>query len=183
VALLIEAELPLVPKWRFALTACVIVGAIAWPLALSVRHDVLLTRRDTRTLAKEWIEENLPAGSKIGTDWPVFGPPLSREQYDVKEIWDAGLSAHPLNWYREKEFDYLVTTSFIYEIPLLDDELERRRVDFYAALDRELELVRVFTPGKDGVEPPFVINEQYGPAVALWQRERPGPVLKLYRIK
>ncbi|MBM3286379.1 MAG: phospholipid carrier-dependent glycosyltransferase [Candidatus Eisenbacteria bacterium] len=30
-----------------------------------VRYDMTLTRTDTRTLAKRWIEENIPAGSRI----------------------------------------------------------------------------------------------------------------------
>jgi hypothetical protein len=183
VALLWALRAPWVSRgWR-VLVVMVVVGAVAWPLALSVRHDVLLTRQDTRTLAKAWIEEHVPPGAKIATDWPVFGPPLSGERYDVKEIWDVGLSAHPLDWYREEGFDYIVTTSFIYEIPLLDPDLERRRVQFYAALERELPLVQRFNPSRGVDEPPFVVNEQYGPAIALWQRERPGPVLKIYRVE
>ena len=31
---------------------------------------------DTRILAKNWVEQNIPAGSKIGIDWYEFGPPL-----------------------------------------------------------------------------------------------------------
>ena len=29
---------------------------------------------------------------------------------------------------------------------------------------------------------PFIFDEIYGPAVSLWQRERPGPVLKIYAV-
>ena len=54
------------PEWRWALIGVLSAVAIAQPLAWSIRHDTLLTRMDTRTLAKEWIETNIPAGAKFG---------------------------------------------------------------------------------------------------------------------
>jgi hypothetical protein len=38
-----------------------VVATFAQPLAQNVAHDVFLTRQDTRTLAKNWIETNIPA--------------------------------------------------------------------------------------------------------------------------
>jgi hypothetical protein len=29
----------------------------------------------------------------------------------------------------------------------------------------------------------FIFDEIYGPAISLWQRERPGPTIKVYRLK
>lgn len=40
-----------------------------YPLFIAVRYDYLLSQKDTRLLAKEWIEKNIPAESKIITDW------------------------------------------------------------------------------------------------------------------
>jgi len=34
------------------------------------------THKDTRIIAKEWIEANIPSGAKIGVDWSVFSVPL-----------------------------------------------------------------------------------------------------------
>ena len=87
-----------------------------------------------------------------------------------------------MQWYREQGFDYLIASSFIYRIPLVDRERDAERQAFYASLDQELELVQEFRPYQGDTEPPFIFDEIYGPAVSLWQRERPGPTIKIYRI-
>ena len=170
------------------------IGALlvtAQPLVFSLRHDYLLTQADTRTLAKRWIEANVPGGAKIAVDWPTHGPPLSTAEkampassriYDVTAMGGTGLSEHSMQWYREQGFDYLIASSFIYRIPLVDRERDAERQAFYASLDQELELVQEFRPSQDDAEPPFIFDELYGPAVSLWQRERPGPTLRIYRI-
>lgn len=168
-----------------------VLAAIAQPLASSIRHNLLLTRTDTRTVAKAWIEQNIPEGSKIAVDWPTHGPPLatpvssvpgSRRVYDVTLVGGAGLSEHPLAWYRESGYEYLIASSFIYQIPLVfpDKNMERRA--FYTVLGQELEEIQTFSPTADGREPDFIFDEIYGPAISLWQRERPGPTIKIYRI-
>lgn len=179
------------------LAGVLILVAITQPLAYSIRHNVLLTRQDTRTIAKHWIEANIPNGAKIATDWPVHGPPLStldRKMPNSARVYDVtylggtitggiGLSDHPVAWYRDQGFNYLVASSFIYSIPLVFEDLELERQAFYASLDQELELVQEFRPYTGDHEPPFIFDEIYGPALSLWQRERPGPTLKMYRIE
>ncbi len=43
----------------------------------SVYSDYLFSRKDTRTLAKEWIEDKIPYGSKIAIDHSFFSPRLN----------------------------------------------------------------------------------------------------------
>ncbi len=52
----------------------------------SVYSDYLFSRKDTRTLAKEWIEDKIPCGSKIAIDHSFFSPRLnpSKEQLEDK---------------------------------------------------------------------------------------------------
>jgi 4-amino-4-deoxy-L-arabinose transferase-like glycosyltransferase len=84
-------------SWWLMRVLCAL--AVAQPLANSIRHDMLLMRTDTRTLAKQWIEANIPAGAKIALDWPVHGPPLSTAEraiprsdraYDVTIVGGTG---------------------------------------------------------------------------------------------
>jgi len=176
----------------WGLAALLTVGAIAQPLSQSVRHDLLLTRQDTRTLAKQWIEDNIPEGVKIAVDWPTHGPPLSTLEravphsdkvYDVTAVRGSGLADHPVTWYREQGFDYLIASSFIYNIPLVFEEQNAERRAFYASLDDELALAQEFRPSEGDAEPPFIFDEIYGPAISLWQRERPGPVIRIFRVR
>lgn len=171
----------------------VVTGTVAaiLPLARSLRSDLLLSREDTRTLAKRWIESAIPAGARIAVDWPVHTPPLatsertvpdSKRVYDVYEVGGLGLSTHPATWYQSEAFDYLITSSFIYDIPLVQRDLDQTRTAFYRSLDDLLPLVKTFYPCDDPSELPFVFDEIYGPIVGLWRRERPGPVIKIYAI-
>lgn len=42
----------------------------------SLAVDIKKMRKDTRIIAKEWVEENIPRNSKIGVDWSIFSLPL-----------------------------------------------------------------------------------------------------------
>ncbi len=171
-------------------TALLVSVALILPLRQSVQHDWLLTQTDTRTIAKDWIEANIPAGAKIAADWPFHTPPLSSAEqpvprssavYDVQYIGGSGLSDHDLAWYRQQGYNYLIASSFIYNIPLVFPKQDADRKAFYASLSQQLVLVKEFAADPGG-EPPFLFDEIYGPAVSLWQRERPGPTIKIYQI-
>ena len=45
-----------------------LVCVVAIPVGMLIRHDYEKTQSDTRVLAKEWIEENVPSGSKLLMD-------------------------------------------------------------------------------------------------------------------
>lgn len=180
------------PKAR---TLGLILGALiisGWPLVSSIRFDYLLTRTDTRTVAKDWIESSIPAGAKIAVDWPWHGPPLSSPErqfpqslrtYDLTIVGKSGLAEHPAVWYRQNGYDYLIASSFIYDIPLLNAARSEERQAFYASLEREMVLIKTFWPGASNHEPPFIFDEVVGPAISLWGRQQPGPVLKIYQLK
>ncbi|MGI5836289.1 MAG: ArnT family glycosyltransferase [Chloroflexota bacterium] len=178
-------------QYGLAITVVIAAAAIAQPLAYSVQHDLLLTREDTREEAKRWIEDNIPSGSSIATDWPTHGPPLSTaarprpnssRTYALTEVGGTGLSDHPILWYREQGFDYLIATSYIYELSLVNKSKDMARREFYALLDKELKLVKEFRPYRVDYDPPFVFDELYGPIISLWERDRPGPTIKVYKV-
>lgn len=161
------------------------------PLVWSLRLDYLWTQSDTRTEARQWIEQHFPADARIAVDWRTHAPPLSTEdqpavaagrEYDVLIVGGKGLAEHPLAWYHDQGFDHLIASSFIYNIPLLDAEKDAARNAFYASLDQELTLVQTFWPNTTQTEPAFIFDEVVGPAVSLWRRERPGPVIKIYQM-
>lgn len=169
---------------------------IALPtLSASLRFDYLLTRKDTRTLAKEWIETNLPAGSAIAEDWIFHCPPLSTvdkttaNSLTTFNVWVSafpdgqGITDNTLQWYRAQNFDYLIACSNIYLLQRVDAGENFERQTFYQNLDQQLTLVKSFGPTKNGTEPAFIFDELYAPAIQLWDRVRPGPEIKIYQIK
>jgi hypothetical protein len=165
---------------------------VAQPLAQSMKSDLLLTREDTRTTAKIWIEANISDGARFAVDWPLHTPPLATSKrcvssperaYEVYEASGEGLSVHTPAWYRDQGFDYLIASSFIYRIPLVDHGRNARRYDFYRSLESEFDLVKEFRPANESADLPFIFDEIYGPAISVWQRECPGPVIKIYRVR
>lgn len=52
---------------------CLLAGP---PLAKTLLSDFIFMQKDVRNVAQEWIERNIPAGSKIALDIPFFMPRL-----------------------------------------------------------------------------------------------------------
>jgi hypothetical protein len=175
--------------WLIRVAAAVLVGVAS--VTASVRLDYLLTQRDTRSLAKEWIEKSIPDGARIALEFPFLCPalstptkpmPQSTRSYEVMEVRGWGLAEHSLQFYARHGFRYLISSSMVSGLPFRDRGNEARRRAFYASLDRELELVAVFRPTGGEEELPVVVDELYGPALSLWERKRPGPTIKVYRL-
>jgi 4-amino-4-deoxy-L-arabinose transferase-like glycosyltransferase len=163
---------------RFALPAAVVVLAVAFvpPLASSVAFDHDLSGRDTREVARQWIQKNLPAGSLIAEE--NYGPPLVRED-QLPHYRALGLDpvayrivrlklpvpgtpepTHDLAALRAKGVEYVVTSSRVRDRVMAAAADYPDLVDFYRELEAEAQLVKEFRPGPG---------------------ER-GPVLRLYRL-
>jgi hypothetical protein len=154
----------------------VLVVAFVLPLADSVAFDRALNGTDTREVAREWIQQHVPAGSLIAVE--NYGPPLVRE--DVLDHYrEAGLDPvayrllrlklpapqtpdrrRDLARLRGQGVEYVVTSSRVRDRVLAAPEEYPTIVEFYERLDAQAELVREFRPG-DG---------------------ETGPVLRLYRL-
>ncbi len=68
--LMLKAQSHLRPAWRnaFALYGAAFLIFFAYPLVVDLRYNLVLNRKDTRLVAKEWIEKNIPPGAKILAD-------------------------------------------------------------------------------------------------------------------
>jgi hypothetical protein len=163
----------------------------AQPSIESIRFDVLLQAPDTRTLARDWIDAYVEPGARIAVDWPAHAPPLlgkgeledgRDERFDVMVVGDTGVCSRPLEWYREQGFNYIVTSSNIQNIRLRDKRLDAERDACYRRLAGELTAVHLESPADDPASLPFVFDEIYAPAVSLWHRQRPGPLIVVYRL-
>jgi 4-amino-4-deoxy-L-arabinose transferase-like glycosyltransferase len=137
-----------------ALTVLVFASAVgqasrAWTHV----HDVTLP--DTRWLAKEWVEENLPAGSRVAREH--YTPPLDRSRFAVTELGYFGLSEGiPLG------HDYALASSDDFGRFFAHPERYPRRVAGYTRFFSTQELVKEFVP--DG-------------------RTCTGPVIQVYTVE
>jgi hypothetical protein len=181
--------------YRWPIGFVVAIGGLLWGLSSAQslisdsRHNYLLTQVDTRTQAKLWIESNLPEGTHIATEWhtPALDDgsgkiPLSTRSYNVWLSSVYGLSDFPLDHYCQDKFDYLITSSFIRDIPMILPTVQSKKQDFYDTLDHNEELLAEFNPFVAGSKPIFHFEELYGPALDLFKIVRPGPVIRIYGL-
>ncbi|MCB0257063.1 MAG: glycosyltransferase family 39 protein [Anaerolineae bacterium] len=161
------------------------------PATRIIQLNRLWTQTDTRTLAKQWIEENIPVGTKIALQWysPALSTlydlePDSQRVYDAHVLnpFDGDPTLYTLETYRADGFEYMVVSSFIYRLARVDPLENQQRVDFYRSLDTDARLLAEFKPADDNQEIPFLFEEMWSPVVSLWQRDRPGPTIRIYEM-
>ncbi len=190
----------LIRRWRapFALKVAQPIGLVALLLVFipnllnSLRFDWILAQADTRTLAKQWIESNIAAGSRIAVEWPYHTPPLSNgyqvppdstREYWIDLVYGFGLADRPIAQYQTDGTQYLIATSTIRDIPVVDPQQEARRQQFYARLPQVFPIIQSFSPRCDGGEPAFIFDALYGPATDLWNLCYAGPRITIYRVR
>jgi hypothetical protein len=203
-AALFSALVSKVPSGAWQRTAWVALGAavLAQPVVASVRFDRLMTRSDTRTLAKAWIEEHIPEGATIMLEFYWFSPqisstdqpaPMSTRTYQVMARGAYGLSDLSNGFgpsqgtpsvfdYSAMGIDFIVSNSYSRGSSLLDPAEDKAKRDFYAELDSQTTLLQEFSPYVAGAQVPRVFAETYAPAIMLSKYERPGPLLRIYQL-
>jgi len=156
----------------------VVIGITILPQGMkSLRYDLALYQVDTRTEAKEWIEKNIPAQARIGTE--EFAPPLLsqhdinleviRKSPDYTRIYDVyglvpKMFAHGMQragdhdataYVVENDLEYLVLDSFTrarYEWKESQQRYPERvaqRAQFYAWVAAHAELLIRLEPGNN----------------------------------
>ncbi len=176
----------------------------------SLRYDWLLSQTDTRTLAKEWIESNLPAGSQVAVE--SYPPPLNPdlETLRAQQQAEPGSLGARDKWVLEKglpagEVAYqLVRLNLVDTSPTVDDVtpyLASHPIRYFVVtdfrwkadhqghlalktfLERNGQLLHSFPPGKDArYVPSDMLNNMEDPLVELWKVDRPGPNIEIYEV-
>ncbi len=179
-----------------------IAGLLVLALASSVIHvvhnDRVLSRTDTRTLAKQWILENVPAGDKIAFDL-VGPPPYYRQNNSAKgepafairplprgteiEKFAQNLSPEVLDSFEREGYCWVATASIQKGRVTKDPEKAPGAAAYFAALEERGTLEASFSPMKPGREADlprfnFDISYNYYPL----GYHRPGPQIDIRRL-
>jgi 4-amino-4-deoxy-L-arabinose transferase-like glycosyltransferase len=180
-------------RQRLLLTSAAMVVLLGQPLANSLRCDYIFTQKDTRTLAKEWIETNIPPESILVVE-RTGSPPLhdlykSPAKDGEPGYWIYGIQAFGLDMdntvqtYLNEGFQYAIINSYMHDMVLRDPELEQKRRREYAFLEQFGQLAAEFTPYRGDFKQPLAtsLEQGLGPLIDVWDRERPGPIIKIYK--
>jgi hypothetical protein len=110
-----------------------------------MRFNSLLTQEDTRTVAKKWINDNLPRGSSLALE--SYGPPLSREDYSLIRRHTLG-NVH-LDWLAQRKIEYVIVSDIMYARFTRYPTEFPKQANFYKSLDDQTVLIKTFTPKWD----------------------------------
>ena len=80
---------------------------------------------DTREILAQWVDKNIPSGSKIYVDWEAYSPKLSPEKYQVQYL--SGTSILELlepKKLRNSDFEYLILSSLFFNRYFTEPNIE-----------------------------------------------------------
>jgi hypothetical protein len=180
----------------YAIVAVLAIALIG-PLVHVVHNDRVLSRTDTRQLAKQWVIDNVPKDQAVAFD--LLGPPPF---YNVNgalkgpdafryrplprgaqvELFAQNLSPAMLDKYREEGYCYVVSGSTQKGRVTKDPSKAPGAAAYYKALSEQGEKVASFSPMKPGHDLPkfnFDISYDYYPLGYY----RPGPQIDIYRLR
>ncbi len=193
--------------FAFAVAALVVAAPV---VARVLYFEVLLTRPDSRELAGAWIERNVSPGARVAIEpysLPIAGSVvdqvrglhratspqvniptrLRRSQPEASPA--GGVRVYALGAF-EFEYDLDVLRTHRIEYVVLSSFMYKRYVDacgtfpvacgFYRDLDARATLVHEVRPIAEGR--PLWVGDIYAPASQVFARERPGPIIKIYRL-
>ena len=139
-----------------------VVVLILIPSAVKVvRFEYLLTQKDTRTLAKEWINNNLAKGTTLALE--SYGPPLSQDDFILLRRHTLG-NTH-LDWLAQRNVEYVIVSDIMYARFTRYAEEFPKQARFYRSLEEQTLLIKTFRPKWDE----FLIDLH-------------NPTIKIYRL-
>ena len=143
------------------LSVCVL-AVTAWPAREAILHDYREAHPSTRILAREWMLDHLPAGSRVGQEW--YAAALAGTSFDVTEKFTLADYTSPEK-YREEGYDYLVVSDTVYGRYLAAADRYPERISFYDALFVCDCLVKEFKPSPT----------QGGPTIRIYRLDAASP--------
>lgn len=181
-----------------SLLACLLIMGPGYRIA---RHNYLISHKDTRTFAKEWIEENIPEGSKIlieGSRTKVIRgtAPLQNHRENILKSIAKYRDMEPGKAkYFELELDAL--SGITYDLvmigpPLGASGVQLKSLRYYKEIGVKYLVLRpdmYVRHRKLKKFPYFVQNVREDPEVVLLKRfepdslNRPGPAIEIFQVK
>jgi hypothetical protein len=157
---------PALPAWAVATVLVLAALVFIAPSILQVaRYDDSITRTDTRTVAKNWVEANIPKGSRIALE--MYGPPLDPKDY--RFYYRHTLGQVDLDWMSQRRVDYVIISDIMY-LRFTQYPLEfPKEAAFYRSLDEKAYLLKTFTPRWDED-----LTDLHNPTIKLY-RLSPAP--------
>jgi hypothetical protein len=183
-----------------AALAAAAVGAavllLGQSVAADVHDDLVLSRPDTRNLARAWMVRHIPAGSRLviepvvpgnwGSRWRQYPTylaqlPDGRTKPIHVDQYESYLFPGLLSSYVARGYCWVMTGSQQAARAYVNPAAARGAVAYYAALARRGRLVYRVSPYSSGARPP-AFNYDWAFDYYPNQYRLPGPAISIYRL-
>jgi len=124
------------------LTWIIVIFFIFSPALKVAKFNYLLTEKDTRTIAKEWIKINIPKKSRIALE--MYAPPISRRDYRITFRYTLGRVS--LEWLSHRKIEYVIVSDIMYARFTRFPQEFPKEASFYNLLDEKAVLIKSFEP-------------------------------------
>ncbi len=144
--------------WGYVAAAALTLGSVSGQISRAYEEVRLITLPDTRWVSLQWIQENVPSGTRIGREH--YTPPIEEftDRYDVEYLGYFAVANKPREIAR---LDYMVVSSQDYERYVSRPDDYPRQAKAYNDFFARNELVKEFVPD---------------------QRTLGGPTIRIYKI-
>jgi 4-amino-4-deoxy-L-arabinose transferase-like glycosyltransferase len=182
--------------WRPAAGVALVALALVQPLVTVVHNDRVLSRTDTRELARRWLLGNLPNYAGLALD-KIDAPGYARVRHDrlsphlwqiyprpggLVENYENHLYPSLLDKYAAAGACTVVTGSIQRDRAFKDPQAVPYAIAYYKRLEQVGTKVATFSPVKAGAHLPtfnFDWSYDYYPLAYA----RPGPLVEIYRLR
>lgn len=127
---------------EWALIVLLVALASVQPVGMLITQQVAHGSTSTRVLARNWILENLPRGSRVAQE--SYTLPLGAEGFVALE--QESLASNTLDSFRDDGFRHLVVSSYVYSRYFREPQRYQREVAFYEDLFNRGSLLKEFRP-------------------------------------
>jgi 4-amino-4-deoxy-L-arabinose transferase-like glycosyltransferase len=199
VRFLVEMSARVVPQRAALVSTSLAVLVILVPGYEIVREDILISQKDTRTYAKEWIENHIPVGSKILIEGSRTKPypstvPLQNSRENIERNIQTYREEDP-GKARYFELELKLLSGKTYDLLTVGDHISTpadrwKDVSHYKALGVEYLVLRPrMFEGKSPQLAHFHQSVKQDPQISLIQTfasnrtDRPGPTIEIYHIE
>ncbi|NTV24476.1 MAG: hypothetical protein HGA85_09015 [Nanoarchaeota archaeon] len=126
-----------------------------------IDNAVKLTRDNTRTVSKEWIEENIPEGSKIAYEF--FSPQLSvypKRRFELMDLGKGYIVDNDYQFYVNQSVEYIIISDHMKKRDYEEPEKYSLQISRYEELAKKARLIQLFD-----------------------NADNPGPIIEIYRLQ
>jgi hypothetical protein len=138
---------PALRRWEVLILSCLTAVAVVMPAKAVLDFDGALSRRDHRNTAAEWVNANLPPGSKIVVEG--FPIPVDVQRFEVVQL--VRIDSEDLRWYLEEGVEYIIISDGHWRILFQDPERYARELATYDDILNRSTIVQEFPGNMPGI--------------------------------